>query len=92
MEKAKDIHAEFWKYAQLGLGRAFLIFRESVYYYISGKLLNAKTGSVRSNIVDIMCFAEFNNLFRYVDHFLHIMDRQIEPVRFINTEIIRITA
>lgn len=28
MEKAKEIHAEFWKYAQLGSGRAFLIFRE----------------------------------------------------------------
>ena len=28
MQKAKEIHAEFWKYAQLGSGRAFLIFRE----------------------------------------------------------------
>ena len=28
MEKAKEIHAEFWKYAQLGSGRAFLIFQE----------------------------------------------------------------
>ncbi|MBO7613873.1 MAG: hypothetical protein J6S81_08705 [Treponema sp.] len=28
MEKAKEIHAEFWKYAELGSGRAFLIFRE----------------------------------------------------------------
>lgn len=27
MEKAKKIHAEFWKYAQLGSGRAFLIFQ-----------------------------------------------------------------
>lgn len=28
MQKAKEIHAEFWKYAQLGSGRAYLIFRE----------------------------------------------------------------
>ncbi|MBP5437565.1 MAG: hypothetical protein J6Y30_06230 [Treponema sp.] len=28
MQKAKEIHAEFWKYAELGSGRAFLIFRE----------------------------------------------------------------
>lgn len=28
MEKAKEIHSEFWKYAQLGSGRAYLIFRE----------------------------------------------------------------
>ena len=39
MEKAKDIHAEFWKYAQLGLGRAFLIFSEHNELDFTGEII-----------------------------------------------------